>query len=485
MKNLKILLAIPAIALVFGMTVIGCGNGSTNASGVVSAGLTTKVFESEDDVNRYILSFDAPRSVRAAYTPKYGDSYTLTIIVKASGETKTSSGTVLEVNGATLKLSGGTDLFVTIEVRSGVSAMTAMTGEIKTDDGETLQAPVSLTPKTVEPKSINLTANRWGSGEDQEEWISSIVLSEITGVRPKLGDTYTFKISGTTNKTLERFGLSFSAHPEDWSEYQWLESVSEEARLSGTFEKTFEVFVRKQPNDGYVIQLDLVNGVPVPASASNGEVLAIISNFEIRLIGINLPPSLSDEIFTTTLPVYYDTDSITNMTDAKSRTDFSWRKFDDDDDWETGQLFWAVKPPASVTVRDGNVTISLGTPRWAGTGVYEELTKIPADTGLHELFILATSDSKYYIEFRFGDYTGYSTYGYGYLVYATKDVTVRGYNPRQDFDGGGYSYPTTFNMDFKKGWNYLLYTQNDVELTITASTSLPSGWKWTVCERNW
>jgi len=487
MENKKIFLAILAVTLVLGIVFTSCGNGSTSTTGVVSAGLTTKVFESEDAVNRYILSFDAPRSVRAAYTPKYGDSYTLTIIVKASGETKTSSGTVLEVNGATLTLSGGSNLTVTIEVTStGVSAMKAMTGTITTITGETIPAPTTLTPVIVAPNTITLNAQRWDSGE---QWKYSKSLDEITDYKLKHGDMLTFKVSGTTDKTLEKASLSFEAFPADWNGYQWL-GGSERVQLSGTFEKTFEIFIPENPNDGWNVGIMLANSVPVPASAKDWETLATITNFELRLIGVNLPGP-DDIVFTTTLPVDYDTE-ITNLADARSRTDFTFNGWwDENDNFKTEPLFNIIRPPANVTVRNGNVTLNLGTAKWPNPDWFSDpgITKSPADLKCYDYSMLCTQDGKYILGIN-GTDDGNGNSVYVSTVYASKDAIVTGeFNENYTADNGfTTSYKYTYNMNLKKGWNYMISTSTVTpglwSSTYTASTELPSGCKWTVYERN-
>jgi len=290
MKNVIKAFGLIVLAAIIGVSMMSCGGGGGGGTPTPPApSPTSTVFESEDDSNRYILFIEAPKNNRAAFNPKNGDSYTLTIILKTTGATKTSSGTVLTVSGTILTLSGGNNLKVTIEISSDVSVMKGMTGTIITDTGETIQAPVSLTSvKTSVPKKWDLHPS-WGG----DSWDGNIELNKITMAIPKKGDTFRFKISGTPDKTLEKFGIGLISYTDGWSDSQWLGGSSRQVKVSGPFEEIFEITVLenynvKDPNVKWNIDLSIANNVPFPSNVSAGgtETLATISNFELRFIGV-------------------------------------------------------------------------------------------------------------------------------------------------------------------------------------------------------
>jgi len=311
MKNLKILSAILTTALILTLTFASCGGGgggggtpADNSGGTGGSGgnknPTSRVYESTDTSdNVYILKVTSASSKasvsRAAYTPKSGDTFTLTIIITSLGETWTDSGTV-STSGTTLTLSGketssltitvsknGNDM-IKIEVPSGTT-ITLDNGNTFTIPNEDLKAT-----KLPDPTTIKLVAN---NNDDGPNWAYARVLSDITNVKPKPGLKYKFRVSGTTDKTMETPSLSIEAHTKDWvkdadgNDYQWLGGVEGQVRLSGTFEETFLIPIYFDPKTGYIVQVTLYNNDAVPANAIlNETVLATIKNFELRLIGI-------------------------------------------------------------------------------------------------------------------------------------------------------------------------------------------------------
>jgi hypothetical protein len=135
MKN-KILLAVLAIALVFGMTLAGCkdsGSTDTNTNTVLES-VTYAGYTSED---AYTLTITQSS---ARYTAVSGDSYIMSIVPLSGGAVKTSKGEVT-LDGTTFTLSkGGT---VTVNSTGGITATTAIT----LDDGTTQDAS-SVTPSS-------------------------------------------------------------------------------------------------------------------------------------------------------------------------------------------------------------------------------------------------------------------------------------------------------------------------------------------------
>jgi len=136
----KLLFVIPAIALVFGMTVIGCGNGSTDVSSGGSSD-SSVTYTKTDAENTYELVI-TKNAAKAAYSPQVGDTYVLTINV-----TQTSKGTVTGISSGFLILKPtGTSTTFTVAI-SGES-ITTIIGTIILTDGTTFP-PDTLTPGGV------------------------------------------------------------------------------------------------------------------------------------------------------------------------------------------------------------------------------------------------------------------------------------------------------------------------------------------------
>ena len=141
MKSKKILLAIPAIALVLGMTACDTGGGKTDTAS--SAGHSVS-YSGIGGGSAYILTITENAGRAASYTAKDGDAYVLQIISLSDNKAQTSSGTV-KTAGATLTLTpSGSATTFTVTV-SGDS-ISAISGTITLDDKKTKKAPGSVTP---------------------------------------------------------------------------------------------------------------------------------------------------------------------------------------------------------------------------------------------------------------------------------------------------------------------------------------------------
>jgi hypothetical protein len=143
MKSKVILLAIPVVALVLGMTACDTDGGSSVT--VSSAGHSVS-YSGIGGGSAYILTITENAGRAASYTAKAGDAYVLQIIALSDSKAQTSSGTV-KTAGATLTLtpSGSTTTF-TVTV-SGDS-ISAISGTITLDDKKTKKAPVSVSSTT-------------------------------------------------------------------------------------------------------------------------------------------------------------------------------------------------------------------------------------------------------------------------------------------------------------------------------------------------
>jgi len=169
--------------------------------------------------------------------------------------------------------------------------------------------------------------------------------------------------------------------------------------------------------------------------------------------------AIEGNTITTGAEVVYHS-SIKNVTEAKKATDFSFIEGNPLGDYLDGS--------PSVTISGGKVTIILGTPKSSslrelrsGDGV----TVTPGDTKIFAIDF-STIDKKYSLVCM-KDYENFAG-----PVYVDKDVTIKGTARHETFN----------NVSLKKGWNYLIVSINKKTDTgtYTSSTTMPSGFKWTV-----
>jgi len=285
-KTLK-LLGIVAIAAIIGFSFTSCGDSGPSPAPAAPANPTSKIFESKDTAgNIYILEITSKSAGNAsisraaavpAYTPKNGDTFTLTIIT-SSGDTWTDSGTVA-ISGTLITLSGTKSIKITVS-DTGMEKIEVPEGTTITI-GSTSITTTTVEPKEIEPVTIHLLAQKDG---DWEGWLFGVPLSVATSVLPKKDDTFRFRIRGTTDKTLEKVNLTISSSDSE-GKYFW-NGASEQFELSGSFDKTIDIYIYNENNNG--LYLTLSNTVPVPASVKDKDIMATISNCEARLVGVNL-----------------------------------------------------------------------------------------------------------------------------------------------------------------------------------------------------
>jgi uncharacterized protein YjdB len=160
MKNLAKWLAIITLAVVIGSSFAACGDAGDSGGVVMNE---KAVYTSVDaDGNKYELTI-TPKSDRAAYEPKAGDTYTLKIFY-VDGTTKTSVGTVTqEVRSgstvtATLSVSDSSFTVTLSTITEDVRVFTEIKGTIPItsgnddDDPPTIEIELTLTPR-VEKES--------------------------------------------------------------------------------------------------------------------------------------------------------------------------------------------------------------------------------------------------------------------------------------------------------------------------------------------
>jgi len=173
--------------------------------------------------------------------------------------------------------------------------------------------------------------------------------------------------------------------------------------------------------------------------------------------------------------VKYSSDYITNtnMTDAKSRTDFSYIPFFGDWLDQREPLNEVINEPTSVTISDSKVTIKLGIPKddflarfnWWKDWLSDRI--IVSDWNARVMydddFVFTTSDEKYLL------ICAKDEKNIAFLCYADRDVTFKGTS----------EYRWKVDCTFKKGWNYLINSEVG-NGTTTSSLSQPSGYYWVV-----
>ena len=165
-----------------------------------------------------------------------------------------------------------------------------------------------------------------------------------------------------------------------------------------------------------------------------------------------------------------------DLTAAKAKVDFDYICIDYDDD-----IFVKLSdyiPGATVKINNSKLSLELGVPKnevlespdfGAGVTVSDPSAKI-SNIPNGELF---TADHTFHLSLIKTD-TDTLLEG-AMLIYATKNVNIKG---TESYPG----WTNVWNVSLKSGWNYILISDNDIteKSTITATTNLPSSYKWTV-----
>jgi uncharacterized protein YjdB len=157
MKNTFKLFGIIALVVIIGSAFASCGDAGDSGNSGGNVTIEKAVYTSvDDDGNKYELTI-TQKSDRAAYEPKEGDTYTLTISY-VDGTTKTSVGTVThEVKSgstvtATLSVSDISYTVTLITITDDVRVFTEIKGTIpitsgNDDDPPTIEIELTLTPQ--------------------------------------------------------------------------------------------------------------------------------------------------------------------------------------------------------------------------------------------------------------------------------------------------------------------------------------------------
>jgi len=315
MKNRKHFIVM-AIATIIALALTSCGG---DAPEPLPPPPTSAIFESSDTAgNIYILAITeaASGNIRAAYTPKGGDSYILTFIstvgnvFKSIGKVKTAGSTL-----TLTPIKDGTPATPFTVTTSGetMTAITVESGETitVTEGTGTITTPASLTPKVPETyPALKLLANPWGKeGEGNgENWVNAtdFKYSKFTKVIPKPGDRITFQIRGTTDKPLNWFSIAINSHRvegDQWLDYIW-HGGSEQYKIPISFNETIETYIYADDSYDFSgvyenLYLEFANSLwqkdedgkythnsGLKLNVPFGTVMATISNLEVRLVGI-------------------------------------------------------------------------------------------------------------------------------------------------------------------------------------------------------
>lgn len=197
--------------------------------------------------------------------------------------------------------------------------------------------------------------------------------------------------------------------------------------------------------------------------------------------------------------------AVTNLTEAKSVTDFSyfpWLAYKDEFDF--GPLSNFLNGSPKVTVNNSKVTIILGTPKSACLENLSEwfdemegVTVSPsnAKVSTYDIQGFLSSDRKYELGCLNDNGDEVS------LIYVDRDVTIKGTYTETEVDTYTETDTYTYNLSLKKGWNYIIFSEKrgdwisnghggyvrNNSLTYTSSTTQPSGFTWVVYEpwREW
>jgi hypothetical protein len=315
MKNVFKVLGIIALVTAIGLSFAGCdtGGGGTTPAPTGPAGpapLQKTVYTWDAGDDSYSLEITEASNSRAAYTPKSGDTYVLTITLKAGGTQKSSGAVAVSNNTFTLTPTGTSTTFtITVTPTATNVLVTGMSGTITLEGGETKTVTETVTPVKIY-ETFTLKANIWYYSDTDcgESWYASIPLSDFTDKIPKKGDKFTFKLSGTTDTEIKWFNTQMecikpyqylgSAHRKDQSGNDVWDTVN--LSKNKPFEETFIVDIDNDIRpDATYIGVGMINslwqitgdyqhdnGAKLPEGTEQGAVMATIRNFRISLIQV-------------------------------------------------------------------------------------------------------------------------------------------------------------------------------------------------------
>jgi hypothetical protein len=317
MKNTIKLLGIIAIIALIGLSFAGCDTGGDSPapapgpSGPPPPQKTVYTWVAGDD--SYTLEITESTEGRAAYTPRSGDNYVLTITPKV-GKPQRSIGTVAVTPSnssdkeSTLTLTPAnseTTFTVTVVATATNVLVKEVEGTITLESGETKEAPTEEVIPTKTYATFDFKAHMSDRDINNfETWLGTLPLSDFTYKIPQKGDKFTFRLSGTTNNEMNWFGFLISNYGmgKGWHLIGHIINWTN-VKLSGTFNELFDVIISQEPpivdgvfalhmennlwqtnpDDGTTVY---DNGAKLPAGTQRGDVMATIRNFTVSLVKI-------------------------------------------------------------------------------------------------------------------------------------------------------------------------------------------------------
>jgi len=321
------MLGMLAVALVFGMTIVGCSNGGGGGSS--NKGNTdpqTVTYTGKDTAgNEYTLIVEED-TARAA---KKGDRYTMRI--KSQGkEVGSSSGTVTGVldNTLTFKPSDGSEFNATIGNNGTISSIV---GTISLGNGTTFTVrtfdAIYMRVKKTSEANASVDANGYRHWGEQYNSYDAIKLKDVfDGNLDNLimygnwSEAQRFaEFSGTVDTKLNHLQLDLFHAPYDGSDWIWFGGASPiyinyngEKISSGTYhiidgnfkihyyfwkDKDYDILTANLPEGEIIVQLTEVFSMlstnssnvnpdfgKIPDNIPNGRIMATLRNLKLELI---------------------------------------------------------------------------------------------------------------------------------------------------------------------------------------------------------
>jgi len=352
--------------------------------------------------------------------------------------------------------------------------------------------------------ALNLYSTSWDTDSSGQSYGSAdqIKLSHFSTVKPKQGDVLKFKISGTSSKELKNFQITlFQMQGTNWDTYKWL-GASSCVLLPSSFNDytTEEVTLYNSPNsnDIYVSLNDVLwqkdsdgnytvgddGSERFPSTTKNGDIIATITDFSISLVkdsGNGTPGGggsggdgwLGNTLTITNAQVYeYDDVKDTFSPSNKTVTGLSYVVHD----YSIKSLTEIINGSSSVTLKNGKLNISMGTPKASALTTFDNIVGSSGINSSAKIFRFLSI----YNNLNFDDDTigilQISESGLIEYWYCDRDVNISAKFIYED------DRATSYALNLKTGWNsvipsYKLESEgNYIETIITGKPSSNSRW---------
>jgi hypothetical protein len=354
-------------------------------------------------------------------------------------------------------------------------------------------------PTVAEYDALNLYSTTWDTDSSGQSYGSAdqIKLSDFSTVKPKQGDVLKFKISGTSSKELKNFQITlFQMQGTNWDTYKWL-GASSCVTLPSSFNDytTDEVTLYNAPNSNaiYVSLNDVLwqkdsdgnytvgdGSERFPSSTKNGDIIATITNFSISLVkdsgngtpGVN---SGGDGWLGNTLTItnaqVYEYDGVNTFSPSnKTVTGLSYVV--QESDYSIKSLTEIINGSPSVTLKNGKLNISMGTPKASALTTFNTIVGSSGINSSAKIFRFLFI----YNNLNFDDDTisilQISESGFIEYWYCDRDVNISAKFIYEDDRA-----PTSYALNLKTGWNSVIPSykmESEGNYIETISTGKPS-----------